>query len=543
MNSATATKPKRVFAAANSGLTPYAGVWGEEQIIHLLRRAMFGATRADINHFLPKSMNATVDELLSINTTPPPPPINTYSDIDPDVPIGQTWVNTTTNGVFDGQRRASWKAWRMGLLINQERSILEKMTLFLHNHFATETNDVSDARYTYKHHALLRSNALGNFKNLVRLVTTDPAMLVYLNGRSNNKTAPDENYGRELQELFTVGKALEPHYTESDVKAAAKVLTGWQDVRTTISSVFTPNRHDTTNKQFSSFYNNTVITGVTGATGGATELDAMLNMIFAHPEVAKAIARKVYTFFVYYTIDASIEANVITPMADIFRNSGYELKPMIEALLKSEHFYDVANKACIIKSPLDFLVGNIRTLGVQFPNVATDAVNTYKSWIFVAGYSAVLQQDLGDPPNVAGWAAYYQAPQYHELWINSATLPNRNKFTDGLSVGVNVPNTGNAVKLKMDTVAFTKTLANPADPNSVINETVKLIHGLQLSTASKNAIKLTTLNGNLATDTSWTTVWNTLIADPTNAAKITAVENRLKGLYVYLMRLSEFQVA
>ena len=129
-------------------------------------------------------------------------------------------------------------------MINQGTSIHEKMILFWHNHFATETLDIGDARYVYKHHMLLRKYALGNFKEFVKEITIDPAMLRYLNGYLNNKNSPDENYARELQELFTLGKGPKSNYTEGDVKAAARVLTGYTVNATIISSVFDPNRHD-----------------------------------------------------------------------------------------------------------------------------------------------------------------------------------------------------------------------------------------------------------------------------------------------------------
>jgi uncharacterized protein (DUF1800 family) len=141
-------------------------------------------------------------------------------------------------------------------MLNQERNLTEKMTLFWHNHFATQSYIYSDARYAYKHNALLRANAFGNFKALTRAVTTDPAMLNYLNGNTNTKNAPNENYGRELQELFTVGKYPTPWYTEDDVKAAAKALTGWKIDANAITSYFDDTKHDTTDKQFSSFYGN-----------------------------------------------------------------------------------------------------------------------------------------------------------------------------------------------------------------------------------------------------------------------------------------------
>ena len=126
---------------------------------------------------------------------------------DTNIAAGTTWVNDYNNdGAVQGRRTNSFKKWSIGVMINQDRSIREKMTLFWHNHFSTETASIEDPLMLYKHHSLLRSSALGNFKTLVRSITIDPAMLRYLNGELNTNTAPDENYGRELQELFTLGK-------------------------------------------------------------------------------------------------------------------------------------------------------------------------------------------------------------------------------------------------------------------------------------------------------------------------------------------------
>src|SRR5205823_4891756 len=139
-------------------------------------------------------------------------------------------------------------------------------------------------------------------------------------------------------------------YTENDVKAAAKILTGYTVNTITATSAFDATRHDTTNKQFSAFYNNTVITGQSGA-NGQNELDDLLNMIFATNEVAMYICRRIYRFFVYGNIDSTIETNVITPLAAIFRSNNYELKPVLSALFKSEHFFDVLTQGAMIKSP------------------------------------------------------------------------------------------------------------------------------------------------------------------------------------------------
>jgi uncharacterized protein (DUF1800 family) len=295
----------------------------------------------------------------------------------------------------------------MGLMINQDRSIREKLNLFWHNFFATETNEIGNAQYVYKHHNLLRSSCLGNYKTLIKDITLDPAMLVYLNGQLNTATAPDENYGRELQELFTVGKDGGAPYTENDVKEASKVLSGWRNNSTTFSAYFTASRHNTTNKVFSSFYNNTTIVGRSDATAGDVELNELLNMIFNTQEVAKHVCRRLYRWFVYYEIDANTENNIIVPLANIFRTNNYEIKPVLNTLFKSEHFFDVLNQSCLIKSPLDLMVGLCREFNVVFPD-SSDYISNYGLWNWLVNYGNNMQQNLGDPPDVAGWKAYYQ---------------------------------------------------------------------------------------------------------------------------------------
>ena len=419
-----------------SGLNPYSGPWTVNEVAHLLKRTMFGASPDDINYFKALSMGQSVDELLTIPVTAPAPPVKNYSNTnipvtDPDfnIPMGSTWVNINTTDA-DGLRRASFKAWWMGLIINQDRNIREKMTMFWHNHFSTETNEIDRAIWAYNNNVLCRQNALGNFKQFVRAVTLDVAMLRYLNGYLNNNTAPDENYARELQELFTLGKENNPNYIEDDVKKAARVLTGWKINGTANTYSFNANQHDTGNKQFSSFYNSTTITGRTGATAGDLELTDLINMIFSKSmEVSRHIVKKLYRYFVYYKIDAATEANVINPLAQILVSNNWEIKPVLSALFKSDHFYDVLNQGCFIKTPLDLVAGSCREFGVVFP-ASTDYVNAYNMWSYLQNFTALLQQNIGDPPDVAGWKAFYQEPQFHEIWINTDTYPRRNLFTD-----------------------------------------------------------------------------------------------------------------
>ena len=537
----TATSPFRTY----SGLNPYSGPWTNNEVTHLLKRTMFGAKKADIDYFKAKTMLQAVNELLTPTAPLPSPPVNDYSPgtADPNVPAGQTWINNPTNdGTINSGRRFSWKKWWAGVMINQDRSIREKLTLFWANHFGTETADVGISHYVYIHNNLLRQSALGNFKQMVKNVTIDPAMLRYLNGYLNTATAPDENYSRELQELFTIGKDPITNlaaYTEDDVKYAAKILTGHRINGTTFAYFFDANRHDSTNKTFSSFYNNTVITGRSGATG-ALETDDLLNMLFAKNEVSKFIVRKLYRWFVYYVIDDSTEANVIEPLATIFRQNNYEIKPVLTALFTSEHFYDVVNQGCLIKSPTDLIIGCMREFGVVFPDPVTYYADVYTIWYYLRQWGAQMAQDVGDPPNVSGWPAYYQAPQFHEIWINSDTLPKRNRFTDTM---ITSGYTRNGKKIIIDVVAFTRTLPNPSDPNALIDDALSILYRAPLSTQSKQTLKQQILLSNQTQDYYWSNAWNAYIAEPTNTSNYNIVNARLKTLYQYLMNLSEYQLA
>lgn len=528
-----------------SGINPYSGSWTPNEVIHLLKRTMFGAKKADVDYFAGRSLNQTVDELLNPTAADPAPPVKEYTTTttlgatpDANVLQGTTWINDiNSDGTVQGQRRASYKKWWTGVMINQDRSIKEKMILFWIDHFGNETGDVGNANYIYKQHNTIRQNCLGNFKQLVKEITIDPAMLRYLNGYLNTATAPDENYGRELQELFTIGKGADSKYTEQDVKEAAKVLTGWQINGTTYQSVFTPARHSTVNKTFSSFYNNTIITGRTGTTAGDLELNDLLNMIFAQNEVAKFMVRKLYRWFVYYEIDAATEANVIAPLADIFRSNNYNIKPVLAALFKSEHFFDVVNQGCVIKSPADIVIGAMREFSVSIP-VVTDWDTNYGHWNTLFSFMVNMGLNLHDPPNVAGMPAYYQEPLFHELWITTDSLPKRNQFTDNMT---NTGYTRNSFKMQFDFVAVAKTFSNPGNPDDLIADALKYLYRINISPQVKQQMKTQMLLSNQQYDYYWTNAWMAYIASPT-AANLAIINTRLKDLFRYLMNLSEYQL-
>jgi uncharacterized protein (DUF1800 family) len=521
-------------------ITPYGGTWGQTQRLHLLRRTLFGASKADIAAFATMSMTDMVTSLLTFSTTPTTMPLVDYTANQPSIDtLNTTWVNSPTDSLNQFQRTQSLRGWWMGLMLQQERNIREKMTFFWHNHVPTDIgSSFGEAHYAYRYNVLLRQSCLGNFKTFIRQVSTQPAMLYYLSGISNSKTAPNENYGRELQELFCIGKDLIPSYTEADVQAAAQVLTGWQVDTPTLSSKFTLSRHTTTNKTFSGFYGNgtpVVITGRNDANAGATELDDLLNMIFAHPEVARYVVRKIYRFFVYYKIDATVETNVIVPLADLFRTGGYEILPVMQALFTSQHFYDMAfANSCMIKSPIDHNIGLARVFGVVLP-AATDIVNLYKDFRYFSDESDKQGQKPGNTPNVAGWPAYYQTPNFHELWITADTLRKRKEFCDKLLAS-------NYNNMKVDVLAFTMTLDNPSDPNFLIDEALSLLHPLPSDVALKTSLKAILLS-NQVTDSYWTTAWTNYIGTPTNTTYATTVRTRLQTLYQAITNMAEFHLS
>ncbi len=528
-----------------SGLNEYTGVWGSVQATHLIRRTMFGAKKSEIKSISAMKMSDAVDLLLQ-SPAAPAQPVNDYNDVNSDklvdtiVPFGQPWANLAKRDIeIEYWKNVSLKCWWFNNIIEQKYSIQEKMLLFWQNHIPIQFFEIYDARYSYRYLSLLRQHSLGNFKAMIKAVTIDPAMLFYLGGHENIKSAPNENYGRELQELFCIGKGADSKYTEEDVKAAARVLTGWKSDYDKPNSSFAAYDHDTGDKQFSAFYNNTIIKGQTGANAGDLELDAMLTMIFANPECAKHIVRKLYRFFVYHTIDAATETNVILPLAQLFQSSGYDIKKVMSKLLKSEHFYDVLNRGAILKTPLDYAIGMLREYDMPKPDK-----NNLKEmfWVRSSMYWWIRDMllDIGDPPNVAGWPAWYQSPQFDKYWISTTTLPKRGSLSD-MMIYWGYENEAKTIRYGIDEFAFTKTLNKPEDPNLLIDEVLSLFFSINVSTSVKQNLKAILLDGQ-AQDYYWTNAWLDHIKNPNDDMKKETVKWKLKSLYQHIMQMEEYQL-
>ncbi|MEK7254216.1 MAG: DUF1800 domain-containing protein, partial [Bacteroidota bacterium] len=481
-------------AAANfiSGLAPYTGTFGYEQAAHLLRRSTFGISNQMVKDAVSQGLDATMSQLFA-SLPLPSPPLNYNFPDDPLVPIGQTWVDAATTQGVDGltaYRAQSLRAWTIHQMRSEGISIREKMTLFWHNHYATA--DINDGRFIYKYITMFRQNAWGNFRELTKQVNIDPSMLRYLNGNENSAIAPNENYARELLELFTIGKGpiMGPgdytNYTEVDIQQMARVLTGWRDRGyntsnpvTEIGAIFLPNRHDQGTKQLSNHFGNVTISNMADQ-----EHLHLIDVIFSQDECARFICRKLYRWFVYYVISDQIEMDVIQPMAQILVDNDYEIRPALEALLRSEHFFDILNVGPMIKSPVDFELSVLRNFEVEFPENNINQLYRLEWNIFRT--MGAMQMTYFDPPSVAGWKAYYQEPVFYRTWISSATLPPRMDFTtrmitNGFSAA--------GATAKVNVLAFAASLDDPTEPNNLIEECVRILFPQPITQFQKDFLK------------------------------------------------------
>ncbi|MEM7297800.1 MAG: DUF1800 family protein [Bacteroidota bacterium] len=524
-------QPQIKRAKTSTGLTPYIGTWGKEQAAHLIKRCSFGVQKEELNQL----SSLTMDEAVDLILTPNPiqnQPVNDYSDYgeDPHADPGETWIGKPYHGEVEILRVISLKNFMLKSYFNAGMNIHPKMTLFWHNIIPTQYFLIEFGNLSYNYFKILNDNALGNYKDIVTQVTTDPSMLAYLNGAFNVKEAPDENYARELQELFTVGKGPDSGYTESDVFEAARVLTGWTiDYdgafnRGEANYLFFPQNHDTGDKVFSEFYGNRTISGKSGQ-DGSSETDELIDMILETQEAAKYICRRLYNFFVYHDVDESVETNVITPLADIFRSNNYDIQPVLSALFKSEHFYDTANIGAYVKNPLDHMVGLYRSFDTELPADITEEFDFLYETYFLAND---LGMAVGDPPSVSGWQAYYQQPSFDKLWINSDTIINRARYQDHLIFN------------RMDVVKFASSLDQPSDPDELIIESNQLLQGIPLSEETISDLKSNLLVGQ--TDDYWVNAWNDYENNPENEEYRSTVTNRLQALFRQLFQLAEFQL-
>jgi uncharacterized protein (DUF1800 family) len=351
------------------------------QIAHLLRRAGFGATEGELAQYVSLGFDGALDRLLN-------------PELVDDSATDQQLTPLTTD-LADPKKIEPARFWWFNRMLYTQRPLQEKMTLFWHTHFATANSKVGDALLMVQQNQLFRDNALGNFETLLQQVTRDPAMLIWLDNRQNRKGAPNENYAREVQELFTVGIG---NYTEQDIKEAARAFTGHTLDRTN-NYVFNAAQHDAGQKTFQ------------GQTGNFNA-DDILGILVRHPATARYLTTKLFSFFVYDSPDPS----TIDRLANTFTTSNFDIRTVLRDIFSGPEFLSAQAFHGQIKQPVDLVAGSLKNLNVQ--NIGPDVTQVLRR----------MGQDLLNPPDVSGWKG-------GSAWINSTTLFERFNWGNRLAGG------------------------------------------------------------------------------------------------------------
>lgn len=531
-------------AVAVSLITPYSGPWTFQQAGHLLRRATFAPLKSEIDEAVALGLNNTLSTLFAAAPLPPPPVYYDYED-HPDAGIGDGWVdlhNNPNDSTGDNNaRRRSLEAWWMLTYADSGLNIREKMSFFWHNHFGMSGN--ASPKPIYQFLTKYQELATGDFRQLVKDMTVNPYMLKFLNGETSTAANPNENFAREILELFTLGKGPQigtddyTNYTEHDVVELAKAFTGWrtrnfgtQEPGEVVESYFTTSRHDSSTKTLSHRFNFAEIQN-----GGENEYEAVVDLIFQQDEVARFICRKLYRYFVYYKIDAIVEAEVIEPMAQTLRDNGYVIAPALQQLLGSQHFYDIALAGDMIKTPLDIVHGIFRTTGYYQQATISDTYFAARTGYLQARN---MDLDLRFPPSVAGWTAYYQEPGYYRLWLNTATLQTRTDFHNRC-----LSRNGffwNGSPHPFDWLGFIANLSDPGNPNVLIQDLTLELLPQPLNQQQLDALKELLLPG--LEDFVWSGEYANFLANPGDSTRRASVESRLKEMLTGMYQLAEYQV-
>ena len=388
------------FAACLSAAHAVSPQLGFDDARHLLYRTSFTATAADLDRYSKLTRDDAIERLLtgvrSAALTPPPAWVG-----EPFQSLRRfRMANAEERQALQRQRRREGielRAWWLEEMRATPSPLTEKLTLFWHNHFVSSDQKVRSPQLMYRQNALLRKHALGNFATLLHEIARDPAMVIYLDNASNRKAQPNENFAREVMELFTLG---EGHYSERDVKESARAFTGWSIDPDLGEFVFRGAQHDEGMK---------TVLGRSGNFDG----DDVLNILLAQPRTAEHIVEKLWREFV----SPVPEAAEVTRIARVFRESGYDIRTALRALLAADAFYAPGARAALIKSPVELIVGTLRQFDFRTGEMLPFAFAT-----------AQLGQNLFAPPNVKGWSG-------GEAWINSTTLLARKQLLDRLFRG------------------------------------------------------------------------------------------------------------
>tara|TARA_B100001564_G_scaffold359766_1_gene382861 strand:+ start:1154 stop:2878 length:1725 start_codon:yes stop_codon:yes gene_type:complete len=571
-----------------ASLDHYSGVLGSRLAKHLLRRATFNISQARIAEYANYTVDQALTNLLSTSIKNLNQPIHYVSGnlISPS-----PWINNDStfgpanddNGSGSQRQNDFVTSWWMDEA-RRDTSLRSKMTYFLFTNLTAPQKDNGDSAYYYDYLMLLEHFCLSNWKELVFQVSINPRMLEFLNNDENTVANPNENYARELLELYTIGVgkpiyiddngnvAFEGNplnYTESDIEKIAEVLTGWRFDKNQRSSMPlngesngnlpcgypVPGDHNFSSKQLSSHFDNHLIpawdpTGKTDNQKKAqmeAELRDLIDVILAQEETAKYICRKLYRFFVSRNISNEIETEIIVPLAATFRTS-YNLEEVITQLLKSKHFYDADDSDSndeiiggLIKSPLDLALQTITLFHFPVANPIENGELHYKNFYQNNIINNLLVQSAHPPFGLtttppAGFPAQYSGPNYDRNWFNSSTIIYR------YNICKNVLFKG---AFGFDSTAFIQeVVADPSNPELMVTTLTDMMFPEAPSDERKQYFIETFLfdGGSLLQEgDSKYYYWESLWADYSQGNKVNTVKNILKSLIEALIWSQEFQ--
>jgi len=440
----------------------------------LLRRAGLAASPKDLQRYQHLGWEATLDELLH--------PEFVDEDLD-------SLLTRLQGSLLDLQNLEDVQTWWLYRMVQTRRPLLEKLTLFWHGHFAVANYKVGNPQLMHHHIELLRAHALGRFDEMLLAVSKDPAMLIWLDGASNHRNAPNENYGRELLELYTLGIGS---YDENDVFAAARAFTGW-NLRNN-EFFFDDNQHDAGDKSF---------LGQSGPFDGGD----ILTILTGDPATAQRVSEKLFTFFAY----PNPEPEVLAPLVDLYTSSSHNIGSIVEAILRSDAFYSDRSQFEHIKSPIEYVVGSVRTLGANVRE--RELVPVLRT----------LGQEILNPPNVAGWPG-------DQYWINPSTLLTRFNFAARLATARGQPGDGATDVKPADLLG----ISSLDDPNTTIQHVLTLAGGIELSAESRQA-----LLDYAQSPLNYPQGFN---GQPNPQQRQAATDARIRGLVLLALASSDYQV-
>ena len=481
-------------------LTTSNSVLGKKNAKHLLKRACFHYSKEVLDSI---SIMTATEAMSYLYDHEPDTWVEPYDPLPNDDPHGY-WISSNdipSSIPNQARKRSLVTGWWWYNMINRT-SIKDKITFFLHTTFTTSKDDGTGAStYFFDHLRLLEFYSYGSLKDLSKKITLDNAMLLYLDNTTNNAGNPNENYAREFLELFTIGKGEQigegnyTNYTENDVQQAARVFSGFKtkldrsiiDPVTNIPMGRTnTNQHDSGDKQFSSAFDNYVITGSQTSIGMFEEINQLVEMIFSKRETAKNYVKKVYRFFVKSEWSQEIEDTIIHDLTDQLIINNFNIYPIIKMLLTSTHFYDLDDESSndeiigsIIKSPLQLMSEMVGVFNISIPNPNSDIIGFYRFWHFLNHNNFLPMAGMGifAPDTVAGYPANYQSPDFDRQWFSSNTLLARYRLIECLISGRNKLATNGLIGTELNCVDFVELMSsNPAEIYSLVIEIAELIY-------------------------------------------------------------------